>query len=77
MVAVALMVIGLSITVLRKGRPLQSDIGDNDAMRQRGIECAAAQMRREEAQLRGENPADSLGCGKGECGDCAVSKECQ
>ncbi len=75
-VAVGLMVLGLSITLMRKGRPMQSDVGDNDAMRERGIICAAAQMRQEEALLRGRDLQDAKGCGKGECGTCAVELDC-
>lgn len=75
-VAVGLLVVGLSITILSKGRPMQSDIGDNDDMKKMGIECAAAQMRREEALLRGEDVSLTQGCGKGLCGDCAVESHC-
>ncbi|MFI3295334.1 MAG: hypothetical protein R3Y19_04875 [Rikenellaceae bacterium] len=76
LVAVALMVLGLGITVLRTGKPLQSDIGDNDAMHDRGIECAAAQMRREEAEYMGRSVESGLGCGKGDCISCAVEDQC-
>lgn len=75
-VAVAGMILGLSITLLRKGHYMQSDIGDNDAMRERGIECASAQIRREDALLRGEDPSLVAGCGKGMCSDCAVDSDC-
>lgn len=79
-VAVGLLVLGLSITILIKGRNMQGDISENDAMRARGIECAAATMRREEAALHGQNPMENEGCGKGVCADCAVkddeSKNC-
>lgn len=75
-VAIASMILGLSITLLRKGHYMQSDIGDNEAMRERGIECAAAQIRREDALLRGDDPDLVAGCGKGLCSDCAVDSEC-
>ncbi len=74
--AVGLMVLGLAITLIRKGRPLQSDVGDNDAMREKGIICAAAQMRAEEAMLNGRDLIDAKGCGKGECASCAVELDC-
>ena len=39
-VAVGLFVLGLSITLIRKGHDLESDVGSNREMRRRGIECA-------------------------------------
>lgn len=75
-VAVGGMVLGLSITLIRKGRHMQNDVGDNDDMKKRGIECTAAMIRREEAILRGEEPDLSAGCGKGVCADCAVDEAC-
>lgn len=62
--------------MLRKGRPMQSDIGDNDEMKARGIVCASAEIRREDAILRGEDPALVAGCGKGMCSECAVEENC-
>ncbi len=76
-IAVGLMVLGLSITQIRKGRPMQSDVGDNEAMKERGIMCASAEFRREEAILRGEDPTNLAGCGKGVCDDCAVEELCE
>ena len=67
---VGLFVLGLSITQIRKGRDLQSDVGSNDEMRKRGIECTSAQIRREEAALRGENARIDLPCGTGSCDTC-------
>ncbi len=66
----ALFVLALSITRLRKGRDLESDVGSNRHMRERGIECTSAQIRREEAERLGkslpENCSDDCGgCGKG------------
>ena len=52
-VAVGLFVLGLSITLIRKGHDLESDVGSNREMRRRGIECASAQIRREEAERLG------------------------
>ncbi len=48
--AVGLFVLGLSITLIRKGHDLESDVGSNREMRRLGIECASAQLRREEAR---------------------------
>lgn len=43
-VALALFVLGLSITLIRKGRNLQSDVGSNEHMKLRGVECTIEQM---------------------------------
>ena len=76
-IATGLMVIGLAITLMRKGHPIQSDVGDNDEMKKKGIMCASAEFRREEAILRGEDPSNLAGCGKGVCGDCAADDICE
>ncbi len=70
--AVALMVLGLSITQIRKGRDIQSEVGENDEMKKRGLKCASQEMREEEARLRGESAEDLPGCGGRTCGDCTV-----
>lgn len=77
-VAVGLLVLGLSITLMRKGRPLQGDVGDNDEMKKLGLECTTLAAMREEAVLRGEKPEDILGCGAGLCSVCEKPKtECE
>ena len=73
--AVGLFVLGLSITQLRKGRDLESDVGSNRAMRRMGIECASAQIRREEAQRTGRKDYASAGC-DGACGSCGNPERC-
>lgn len=74
-VAVALFVLGLSITIIRKGRPLQGDVGENDEMRKRGLECTTAAIRREEAELRGEDTVGKdYSCGS-DCGTCITEKD--
>lgn len=55
-IAVALLVLGLSITLIRKGRNLQGDVGENDDMKRLGLECTSQAIRREEAELRGVKP---------------------
>ncbi len=70
--AVALMMVGLALTRIIKGKDLQSDIGDNDEMKKRGIKCAQQEMREQEAA---ENNAvcgeDALKCGS-DCSSCNV-----
>lgn len=72
---VALMVLGLSITLIRKGRDLQSDVGSNDEMKKRGIKCASKEMLEEERALRGEDICtDSISC-LGVCDTCESTDE--
>lgn len=75
-VAVALFVLGLSITLIRKGRNLESDVGSNREMRRRGIECASAQIRREEAERLGNKSYLPTDC-DGSCGSCGTQDECR
>ncbi len=70
-VAVAFMMLGLAITVIRKGRPLQSDVGDNDDMKRLGLKCTAQQFREEEASLSNSKIENQYsGCGAS-CGSCS------
>lgn len=39
-VAVALLVVGLSITLMRKGHNIQGEVGENPEMRSLGLDCA-------------------------------------
>lgn len=74
--AVALFVLGLSITLLRKGHDLESDVGSNREMKRRGIECASAQIRREEAERLGNKSYSPEGC-DGSCGSCGTQDKCR
>lgn len=74
--AVALFVLGLSITQIRKGHDLESDVGSNREMRRRGIECASAQIRREEAERLGGKSHFSVDC-DGACGSCSTQDDCR
>ena len=56
--AVALFVIGLSLTQMIKGHPIDSEIGTNANMQKRGIRCTAGEFRREEEALRQQHPSD-------------------
>lgn len=79
-VAVAIFVLGLSITLIRKGHNLESDVGGNREMRRRGLECASAQIRREEAQRLGNSSYIGSGCDHGcdptGCGTCDTHDVC-
>ncbi len=43
--AVALFVLGMSLTLIIKGHPLDSEISTNEEMRRRGIKCAVQETR--------------------------------
>ena len=74
-VALAFFVLGLSITRIRKGHDLESDVGSNRDMKRLGIECASAQIRREEAERLGNKAYFSEGC-DGSCGSCSTQANC-
>lgn len=43
--AVAFFVVGMSLTLMIKGHPIDSEISTNAEMRKRGIKCAVQEMR--------------------------------
>ena len=67
---VALFVVGMSLTIIFKGHYMDSEIGTNRHMQQRGIRCASQQIREEEAALRGESTGEV--CTDGSCSTCAT-----
>ena len=73
--AVAFFVVGVSLTLIIKGRHLQSDVGSNTEMKRRGLKCASQQIREEEAALRGEAYPSSADCGLSGCGTCTEACE--
>lgn len=72
-VAIALMVLGLSITLMRKGRNIQTDVGSNDDMRRLGLKCTIEQM-------GGASCASSAVCGTDgtptSCSSCEHTDNC-
>lgn len=69
-ISVGFLVFALSITLLRKGRNIQSEVGENEEMKKRGLSCATDEFRREESALRGEEYDTLNSCGTGNCGSC-------
>lgn len=69
--AVAFMMLGLSITQIRKGRDLQGDVGDNDDMKRLGLQCTSQAFREEEAAITGKECSSIGGCGAN-CDSCAT-----
>lgn len=68
--AVALFVLGLSLTLIFKGHHIKGEVGENDEMKKRGLKCAAQEMREDDAALRGEPFDGSGGCATDSCGSC-------
>jgi hypothetical protein len=69
--AVALLVLGYSITYFFKGRHMQTDVGDNDHMRELGLKCTSQQIREDEAKLRGIPRSEIPGaCSGMDCDNC-------
>lgn len=64
-IAVAFFVVGLSLTLIFKGRHIDSEIADNKNMQALDIKCAAQQMREEAGTTGGGKSGDdcrSFGC---------------
>ena len=72
--AVALFVVGLSLTQMIKGHPIDSEIGTNINMQKRGIRCTAGEFRREEEALRQKQPSSpqSSQSAASTCSDCSA-----
>lgn len=70
LIVVAFMLVGLALTRIIKGKDLQSDVGNNDHMKGKGLICAAKQFRDEEGIVEcGEDAS----CG--DCGSCSVKHD--
>lgn len=69
---VAFLVFALSITLIRKGHNIQSEVGENDEMIKRGLKCTSREMIEEEKALGliPEDCEDTLACGAGHCNTC-------
>ncbi|MFI3261724.1 MAG: hypothetical protein R3Y26_02320 [Rikenellaceae bacterium] len=76
-IMVAMMVLGLSITQIRKGRDLQSEVGENDEMKRRGLKCASQEMIEEEKALglMDGDCGDYVSCSLGSCNTCTEHDE--
>ena len=70
-VAVGFMILGLAITRIRKGRDLQTDVGNNDDMRRLGLVCTSKAFAHEDKVLRGETKLDLKDCDDG-CSGCSL-----
>jgi hypothetical protein len=74
--AVALLGVGYSITYFFRGRHMQTDVGDNDEMKKRGLRCTSQQIREHEAALRGVDVTRIEGiCPAADCDRCEKNPE--
>lgn len=74
-IAVGMFVLGLSITLIRKGRHIHGDVGSNPEMKKRGLVCTSKQFREEEAAFKGGKKQSPAGCS--ETVDCHCDLDCE
>lgn len=67
--AVALFVAGMSLTLIIKGHPIDSEISTNKEMRRRGIKCAVQESRE---AMQKSDCADAPSPCSGNCAGCDV-----
>ncbi|MDD3108873.1 MAG: hypothetical protein PHV49_06685 [Alistipes sp.] len=68
---VAFFFLGMSLTLIFKGHHIESEIGENPHMKERGIRCTSQQIRDEERALRGEDGSTTT-CEQGSCSSCSA-----
>lgn len=74
LIAVGFFVVGMSLTLLFKGHPLDSEISTNKNMQRLGIKCAVQETREADGSADCA-PGDPLsGCG-GNCSSCDIKHE--
>lgn len=69
--AVGLFVVGMSLTLMIKGHPIDSEISTNKEMQRRGIKCAVQETREADGTARCTEGAPMPGC-SGNCGACDI-----
>ena len=60
----------MSLTLIFKGKNIESEIEDNNEMKKLGIKCAKQQLLEEERLLHGVDCSD-LACNEDGCSSCA------
>ena len=70
--AVALFVVGMSLTLMIKGHHIDSEISTNKEMQRRGIKCAVQETREAMQQA---DCSDTSGLCSGNCAGCDVEHE--
>lgn len=74
--AVALFVVGMSLTLLIKGRNIDSEISTNKNMQRLGIKCAVHQTREADGGAECSDAAGLPDC-SGNCGGCDIEQKTQ
>ena len=69
--AVALFVVGMSLTLMIKGHNIDSEISTNKNMQRLGIKCAAQEPREEYGTAACSDASPLSGC-SGNCGACDI-----
>ena len=67
--AVILFVVGMSLTLIIKGRHMDSEISTNKHMQERGIKCAVHESREDSGQV----DCTTAGC-VGNCSSCDIEE---
>lgn len=70
---VGMLILGLSITLIRKGHHIQSEVGENSEMKRRGIKCTSQTIMDEERAIFGEDACKGSTCSMGSCSTCENS----
>lgn len=71
LLAVGLFVVGMSLTLMIKGHPIDSEISTNENMRRLGIKCAVQETREADGTADCAPDASLPGC-TGNCGACDI-----
>jgi len=71
--AVGLFVVGMSLTSMIKGHPIDSEISTNENMQRLGIKCAVQETREADGTAPCSTTGSRPGC-TGNCGACDIER---
>lgn len=74
--AVALFVVGMSLTLILKGHPIDSEISTNKNMQRLGIKCAVHETREKDGTADCSDGTDATSC-RGNCGACDIEEHAE
>lgn len=72
LLAVGLFVLGISLTLMIKGHPIDSEISTNENMQRLGIKCAVQETREADGTAECASSASGLSSCTGNCGACDI-----
>lgn len=72
--AVALFVVGMSLTLMLKGHHIDSEISTNKNMQRLGIKCAVQETREADGRADCSDGSGAVGC-SGNCSACNVEEQ--